>query len=105
MGGGPVLSSSSSSSTPLLHSHNNLSITPASLPSSLTQEYTLIKMEALELNGKLEALKGQGKVFLLAATLRPETMCEAREGLGEVEGQGSSCWPPRCAPKPRAKGA
>eukprot|EP00195_Chlamydomonas_chlamydogama_P014672 CAMPEP_0202900896 /NCGR_PEP_ID=MMETSP1392-20130828/12094_1 /ASSEMBLY_ACC=CAM_ASM_000868 /TAXON_ID=225041 /ORGANISM="Chlamydomonas chlamydogama, Strain SAG 11-48b" /LENGTH=1103 /DNA_ID=CAMNT_0049587353 /DNA_START=121 /DNA_END=3432 /DNA_ORIENTATION=- len=38
------------------------------------QEYTLIKMEALELNGKLDALKGQGRVFLMAATLRPETM-------------------------------
>ncbi|KAG2497803.1 hypothetical protein HYH03_004074 [Edaphochlamys debaryana] len=38
------------------------------------QEYTLIKMEALELPGKLSALEGQGKVFLLAATLRPETM-------------------------------
>lgn len=38
------------------------------------QEYTLIKLEVLELSGKLEALKGQGRVFLLAATLRPETM-------------------------------
>lgn len=63
------------------------------------QEYTLIKMEALELNGgtladgmagvrmlmlmadlpspptgKLQALQGQGRVFLMAATLRPETM-------------------------------
>uniref|UniRef100_A0A7S0UUZ6 leucine--tRNA ligase n=1 Tax=Polytomella parva TaxID=51329 RepID=A0A7S0UUZ6_9CHLO len=38
------------------------------------QEYTLIKMEALELKGKLAALAGQGRVFLMAATLRPETM-------------------------------
>ncbi|GIL94940.1 hypothetical protein Vretimale_1053 [Volvox reticuliferus] len=38
------------------------------------QEYTLIKMEALELNGKLAELAGMGRVFLLAATLRPETM-------------------------------
>lgn len=40
----------------------------------LPQEYTLIKMEALELNGKLAALQGKGKVYLMAATLRPETM-------------------------------
>lgn len=38
------------------------------------QEYTLIKMEALELPGKLAALKEHGKVFFMAATLRPETM-------------------------------
>jgi hypothetical protein len=38
------------------------------------QEYTLIKMEALELNGKLKGLEKHGKVFLMAATLRPETM-------------------------------
>ncbi|KAK9795569.1 hypothetical protein WJX73_002580 [Symbiochloris irregularis] len=38
------------------------------------QEYTLIKMQALELPGPLAALKGKGTVFLLAATLRPETM-------------------------------
>ncbi|EFJ52544.1 hypothetical protein VOLCADRAFT_103034 [Volvox carteri f. nagariensis] len=38
------------------------------------QEYTLIKMEAVELKGKLEELAGKGRVFLLAATLRPETM-------------------------------
>ncbi|GFR47083.1 hypothetical protein Agub_g8770 [Astrephomene gubernaculifera] len=38
------------------------------------QEYTLIKMQALELNGKLSALAGAGPVYLLAATLRPETM-------------------------------
>lgn len=38
------------------------------------QEYTLIKMEALELKGKLSALEGKGRVFLMAATLRPETM-------------------------------
>lgn len=38
------------------------------------QEYTLIKMEALELPGKLSSLQGQGRVFLMAATLRPETM-------------------------------
>jgi len=38
------------------------------------QEYTLVKMEVLELNGKLSVLQSQGRVFLLAATLRPETM-------------------------------
>lgn len=38
------------------------------------QEYTLIKMRVLELKGKLAALEGQGPVFLMAATLRPETM-------------------------------
>ncbi|KAL4854122.1 Leucine--tRNA ligase [Chlorella vulgaris] len=38
------------------------------------QEYTLIKMRALELKGKLAALQGQGPVYLMAATLRPETM-------------------------------
>lgn len=38
------------------------------------QEYTLIKMRVLELSGNLQALEGQGTVFLLAATLRPETM-------------------------------
>ncbi|QDZ20137.1 leucine--tRNA ligase [Chloropicon primus] len=39
------------------------------------QEYTLIKMKVLEFPGKLEALAPQeGKVFMLAATLRPETM-------------------------------
>ena len=39
------------------------------------QEYTLVKMEALELTGKLSELDNKGfKVFLMAATLRPETM-------------------------------
>mmetsp|Transcript_17368 Transcript_17368/g.48365 ORF Transcript_17368/g.48365 Transcript_17368/m.48365 type:complete len:1080 (-) Transcript_17368:364-3603(-) len=38
------------------------------------QEYTLIKLKALELPGKLAELEGKGTVFLLAATLRPETM-------------------------------
>lgn len=38
------------------------------------QEYTLVKMRALELPGPLAALEGQGPVFLMAATLRPETM-------------------------------
>lgn len=38
------------------------------------QEYTLIKMKALELPGKLAALQGKGTVYLMAATLRPETM-------------------------------
>ena len=38
------------------------------------QDYTLIKMKVLELRGTLSALEGQGDVFLLAATLRPETM-------------------------------
>ncbi|GAX85489.1 hypothetical protein CEUSTIGMA_g12905.t1 [Chlamydomonas eustigma] len=38
------------------------------------QEYTLIKMEAIVLKGKLSELEGHGKVFLMAATLRPETM-------------------------------
>jgi len=37
------------------------------------QEYTLIKMEVQELTGALEQLKGN-KVYMLAATLRPETM-------------------------------
>ena len=35
------------------------------------QEYTLIKLRALELPGKLAALEGAGPVFLMAATLRP----------------------------------
>uniref|UniRef100_A0A1D2A3Q3 leucine--tRNA ligase n=2 Tax=Auxenochlorella protothecoides TaxID=3075 RepID=A0A1D2A3Q3_AUXPR len=38
------------------------------------QEYTLVKMKVLELRGILAALEGQGDVFLMAATLRPETM-------------------------------
>jgi hypothetical protein len=38
------------------------------------QEYTLIKMEALALPGKLSGLGKHGKVFFMAATLRPETM-------------------------------
>ena len=39
------------------------------------QEYALIKMKALELRGGLAALEGKGlDVFLMAATLRPETM-------------------------------
>ena len=38
------------------------------------QEYVLIKMRALALRGPLAALEGGGPVFLLAATLRPETM-------------------------------
>lgn len=38
------------------------------------QEYTLIKMKVLELQGVLSQLEGQGPVYLLAATLRPETM-------------------------------
>lgn len=38
------------------------------------QEYTLIKMKVLELKGALTQLEGQGQVYLLAATLRPETM-------------------------------
>ena len=37
------------------------------------QEYTLIKLKVLEFNEKLEQLKGRN-VFLVAATLRPETM-------------------------------
>ncbi|CAD7704718.1 unnamed protein product [Ostreobium quekettii] len=40
----------------------------------LPQEYTLIKMEAVELTAALEPLSGQGRVFFMAATLRPETM-------------------------------
>jgi leucyl-tRNA synthetase len=41
------------------------------------QEYTLIKMKVLELNEKLRSggLKDDDAIFLLAATLRPETMC------------------------------
>ncbi|GBF91225.1 hypothetical protein Rsub_03545 [Raphidocelis subcapitata] len=38
------------------------------------QDYTLIKLRALELPGKLSELEGAGPVFLMAATLRPETM-------------------------------
>ena len=41
------------------------------------QDYTLVKLRCLELPGKLAALEGAasaGGVFLLAATLRPETM-------------------------------
>lgn len=37
------------------------------------QEYTLVKLKCLELPEKLSALKGKD-VFLVAATLRPETM-------------------------------
>lgn len=37
------------------------------------QEYTIIKIQVLELTGKLASLEGK-KVFLAAATLRPETM-------------------------------
>ena len=41
------------------------------------QEYTLIKMKVLELNDALRSggLTDADSVFLLAATLRPETMC------------------------------
>jgi leucyl-tRNA synthetase len=38
------------------------------------QEYTLIKMQALELPGKLAGLAQHGTVYFMAATLRPETM-------------------------------
>lgn len=38
------------------------------------QEYTLIKMKVLEMNEALSQFTGSN-VFLLAATLRPETMC------------------------------
>lgn len=38
------------------------------------QEYTLIKMQALELPGKLAELRQHGTVYFMAATLRPETM-------------------------------
>jgi leucyl-tRNA synthetase len=41
------------------------------------QEYTLIKMKALELRGKLselEKLAPGAAVYFMAATLRPETM-------------------------------
>uniref|UniRef100_A0A383W6K7 leucine--tRNA ligase n=1 Tax=Tetradesmus obliquus TaxID=3088 RepID=A0A383W6K7_TETOB len=40
------------------------------------QEYTLVKMRVLELKGKLAELgeAAEGGVFLMAATLRPETM-------------------------------
>merc|ERR1719424_2376387 len=38
------------------------------------QAYTAIKLELLELPKKMAKLKGK-KVFLLAGTLRPETMC------------------------------
>ena len=39
----------------------------------LPQQYTCIKMKVLELKGKLAALEGKN-VYLVAATLRPETM-------------------------------
>ncbi|KAK8791036.1 hypothetical protein WA158_005667 [Blastocystis sp. Blastoise] len=39
----------------------------------LPQQYTCIKLQVLELKGKLSALEGK-KVYLVAATLRPETM-------------------------------
>lgn len=41
------------------------------------QEYTLVKMKALELRGALAELTGKApgsEVFFMAATLRPETM-------------------------------
>ncbi len=38
------------------------------------QEYTLIKMKVLEFNDALSQLNGSD-TYLLAATLRPETMC------------------------------
>ncbi|GMH38163.1 hypothetical protein BSKO_06047 [Bryopsis sp. KO-2023] len=40
----------------------------------LPQEYTLIKMKALDLTGALAPLAGKGRVFFVAGTLRPETM-------------------------------
>lgn len=45
------------------------------------QDYVLIKMRALELPGPLACLQGKGPVYLMAATLRPETM------YGQV-----NCW-------------
>jgi leucyl-tRNA synthetase len=43
------------------------------------QEYTAVKMEVLEwskgLKEEVEGKVGERKVFLVAATLRPETMC------------------------------
>jgi leucyl-tRNA synthetase len=38
------------------------------------QEYTVIKIQVTQLTGKLKQVAGQRKVFLAAATLRPETM-------------------------------
>ena len=47
---------------------------PASQQCRCLQEYTLIKMQALSLPGKLSELAQHGKVYFMAATLRPETM-------------------------------
>eukprot|EP00891_Asterochloris_glomerata_P006901 jgi/Astpho2/6901/fgenesh1_pm.00106_%23_9_t len=46
----------------------------ASGEGSNPQEYTLVKMKVVEPINKLAELKGQGDIFFLAATLRPETM-------------------------------
>jgi leucyl-tRNA synthetase len=51
------------------------------------QDYTLIKLRALELPGKLAALEGAGPVFLMAATLRPETMYGQTNCWALPEGQ------------------
>ena len=40
----------------------------------LPQEYVLIKMQAQKLTEALSVLEGKGPVYLMAATLRPETM-------------------------------
>ena len=40
----------------------------------ILQEYTLIKLKALQLPGKLAGLASYGSVYFMAATLRPETM-------------------------------
>eukprot|EP00877_Chromochloris_zofingiensis_P006950 jgi/Chrzof1/2508/Cz11g18070.t1 len=51
------------------------------------QEYTLIKLKVLELNGKLSALSAAGPVYLMAATLRPETMYGQTNCWALPEGQ------------------
>ncbi|GAB4822876.1 hypothetical protein N2152v2_009922 [Parachlorella kessleri] len=52
------------------------------------QEYTLIKMRVLKLRGPLAQLEGQGDVFLVAATLRPETMYGQTNAWALPEGEG-----------------
>jgi len=51
------------------------------------QDYTLIKLAVAELTGKLAALEGKGKVYLMAATLRPETMYGQTNCWALPEGQ------------------
>lgn len=52
------------------------------------QDYTLIKLRALDLPGKLAELEGAGPVFLMAATLRPVRAEGCRGSWGWGRGQG-----------------